>query len=102
MKAEFSEPTPEEYASPIEIIEDAQIAGSDRLPGAATGTIIKAVVAVQIIDGVEGSVTIRGPEGNYLTIPVEDPALIAELNVGEVVILTYGEAFALTLERVEK
>ncbi len=47
-------------------------------------------------------ITIKGPAGNYLSIDVEDKALLEELNIGEVVILTYVEAVALSLNKVSK
>ena len=45
-------------------------------------------------------VVVKGPQGNFMTIPVEDPELIEMLNVGKVVILTYGEAMALYIEKI--
>ena len=45
--------------------------------------------------------TVQGPRGNYVTIQMEDEELIKELNIGEVLILTYAEAIAVSLERVD-
>ena len=47
------------------------------------------------------TVTVKGPRGNFVTVDVEDKALIEKLNVGEVGILTYAEALALSLEKVK-
>jgi hypothetical protein len=44
--------------------------------------------------------TVRGPRGNYLTIKMEDKALIEQLNIGQVVILTYAEAVVVSLEKL--
>ncbi len=44
--------------------------------------------------------TIQGPRGNYMTIEMEDKALIEQLNIGQVVILTYAEAIVVSLEKV--
>jgi hypothetical protein len=42
-------------------------------------------------------VTIKGPRGKYMTFPVEDKALLGQLKVGELVIMTYAEAIAVSL-----
>ena len=39
---------------------------------------------------------------DYVTIQMEDRALIKELHIGQVVILTYAEAVAISLEKVNK
>ena len=46
-------------------------------------------------------VTVSGPQGNYVTFPIVDPDLIRQLHVGEVSVVTYAEALALLLEKLE-
>ena len=58
-------------------------------------------VTVEIINRPDMLVTIKGPAGNYVTITMQDHQLIEQLNVGEVGILTYAEALALSLEKVK-
>ena len=82
-------------------VADAEIAGMDVEPGAVIGAMAKAVVTIQVINLTYMYVTIKGPQGNYMTIDVEDADLIKKLHVGQVVILTYGEAIAITLTKVE-
>lgn len=101
LKAEFRKPTAEEIAEPLVAIADAEIAGMDVEPGAVIGAMAKAVVTIQVINLTYMYVTIKGPQGNYMTIDVEDADLIKKLHVGQVVILTYGEAIAITLTKVE-
>ena len=101
LKAEFRKPTAEEIAEPLVAIADAEIAGMDVEPGAVIGAMAKAVVTIQVINLTYMYVTIKGPQGNYMTIDVEDADLIKKLHVGQVVILTYGEAIAVTLTKVE-
>ncbi|MFY0626365.1 MAG: hypothetical protein JXR07_08730 [Reichenbachiella sp.] len=99
IKAEFRRPTAEELATPIEMIAEAGKAPDDMAPGAMIGAVVKAVVSIEVINRPYMIVTVRGPQGNYTTLPVEDPALIEQLNVGEIVILTYAEAVAVALEK---
>lgn len=102
LKAEFRKPTEEEIAEPLIAIADAEIAGMDVEPGAVIGAMVKAVVTIQVINLTYMYVTIKGPQGNYTTIDVEDAELIKKLHVGQVVIMTYGEAIAVTLTKVEE
>ena len=44
---------------------------------------------------------VEGPNGNYLTIPMKDAAFMEKLNIGQVVIMTYAEAVAVSLSKVE-
>ena len=89
IKAEFRQPTAEEIAEPL--VE----------PGAVIGAVIKAVVTIQVINLPYMYVTIQGPRGKFITMDVEDAELIKKLHVGQIVILTYGEAIAVSLTKVE-
>ena len=100
MMAEFRNPTPEELAEPLVILAEAGKLDLDTPPGAAVGALVKAVVTVEVINRPYMDVVVKGPQGNFMTIPVEDPELIEMLNVGKVVILTYGEAMALYIEKI--
>ncbi len=99
IKAEFRRPSMEELAEPLQIVAEAGKAPDDMDPGAMVGAVVKAVVSIEVINRPYMLVTVRGPQGNYTSIPVEDPSLIEQLNVGEVVILTYAEAFVVALEK---
>ena len=72
------------------VLAEAGKAPEGMPPGAAVGAVVQAVVTIEIINRVDMEVTIKGPLGNYLFIPVADKALIEGLHVGEVVIMTYG------------
>ena len=99
--SEFRNPTPEEEKNPIMVYADANIASEEMPPGASAGVVVRAVVTVEVINKDGKLVTIKGPKGKYLTLPVEDTALLEDLEVGEVVILTYAEAVALSIQKVK-
>ena len=101
LKAEFREPTEAEKAEPLVVLAGWGKAPKGKPPGAVVGRTIKAVVSIEIINRPDMFVTVRGPRGNYVSIPVEDNDLITQLNVGEVGVLTYTEAVVLTLEKIE-
>jgi hypothetical protein len=101
MKAEFRDPTPEEVQEPLIIISEAERAPKDLPPGAAVGAVVKAVVTIEIINRPDMIVTVKGPRGKYVSIPARDPVLLTQLRIGEVAVITYAEALALTLEKVD-
>ena len=101
LRAEFREPTAEEKAGPLQIIAEAGIAPKEMTPAGAVGAVVKAVVTVVSINKAERIVAIQGPMGDFLILPVEDDAVLNNLKVGEVVIMTYAEAVALSLNKIK-
>lgn len=100
LMAEFRQPTPEELETPLVVMVEAGKASPEIDPAAELGAIVKAVVTVEVINRPFMSVTIRGPGGNYMTIDVDDQELLKELNIGQIVILTYAEAVAVSLDKI--
>ena len=101
LKAEFRNPTPAEKAEPLVILAVGGKAPEGWDPSVEIGAVVQAVVTVEIINRPDMIVTVKGPRGNYVSIPVEDPALLEKLRIGEVVVLTYAEALALSLVKVD-
>ena len=99
MKAEFRAPTQEEIAEPLTLLVEAGKTPEGMDPGAAMGAIVKAIVTIEILNRPNMLATVRGPRGNYLTIQMEDEALIQRLSIGQKIILTYAEAIAVSLEK---
>jgi len=100
MKAEFRQPTPEELAEPLVVVAEEGIAPEGMDPSAVVGAVVKAIVTIEVLNRPYMLATVQGPRGNYLTIQMEDKALIEQLHIGQVVILTYAEAVAVSLEKV--
>jgi hypothetical protein len=100
--AEFREPTEEEKENPLVILAEEGKATMEEAPGGAMGAEIRAVVSIELVDMENSLVTIKGPRGNYLTLPVEDEDVLKQVKVGELVVLTYAEAIALSLEKIQQ
>ena len=100
IEAEFRDPTPEEKNIPLVILAEGEKAIADAPPGASFVAVARAVVTIEIINRPDMLVTVKGPGGNYVAVPVEDSELIKELRIGEVLVLTYAEALAISLEKV--
>lgn len=100
MKAEFRQPTEAEINEPLVVLVEGGKAPEGMDPAAIVGAEVKAVVTVEILNRPAMLATVKGPRGNYTTIPMEDETLMTELHIGQVVILTYTEAMAVSLEKV--
>lgn len=98
--AEFREPTPNEIAEPLVIVADATKAPADLAPAGAISTIMKGVVTIEALNRPFMLATVKGPRGNYLTLPMKDAAFMETLHIGQVLILTYAEATAISLTKL--
>ncbi|WP_152286789.1 hypothetical protein [Flavicella marina] len=102
IKAEFREPTLTERAEPLQIIAEAGKAPEDVAPGGVVGAMAKAVVTIEVLNRPFMLATVRGPAGNYISIPIKDAAIFKQVHIGQELILTYAEAIAISLEKIEE
>lgn len=100
IKAEFREPTEEELAEPLQILVEEGKAPEEMAPAGAIGAVVKAVVTIEALNRPSMIATVSGPEGNYVSIPMEDAEFMTQLRIGQVLILTYAEAMVVSLEKV--
>ncbi len=100
IKAEFREPTEEEKAEPVQMLVEAGKATEEMAPAGAVGAVVKAVVTIEALNRPLMLATVSGPNGNYVSIPMEDAEFMTKLRIGQVFILTYAEAMAVSLEKV--
>jgi hypothetical protein len=99
--AEFRDPTAAEKQRPLLVLAEGGKAPEGMDPAAEVGAVIRAVVTVEVINRPKMTVTVKGPRGNFVTVPIEDKSLIEQLNVGEVAVVTYSEALALSVEKAK-
>lgn len=100
IKAEFREPTEEEKAEPVQMLVEAGKATEEMAPAGAVGAVVKAVVTIEALNRPNMMATVSGPNGNYVSIPMEDAEFMTKLHIGQVFILTYAEAMVVSLEKV--
>lgn len=101
IKAEFREPTLAERTTPLQIISEAGIAPEGVTPGAIVGAIAKAIVTIEVLNRPYMQATVRGPRGNFMTIPVQNAKILETVHIGQEFILTYAEAIAVTLKKLD-
>ena len=66
-------------------------------PAAALGGAVEVVATIIGIDADEPSVTLRGPEGEVVEVLVRHPEKLAEVDVGDQVVITYKRAMAVAV-----
>jgi hypothetical protein len=63
--------------------------------------MFRVVATIDAIDKTDRTATLKGPRGNYVTVAVQDPALLESAKVGDTVVVTAAESVALSLEKVD-
>lgn len=99
LAAELREPTAEEKAEPLAVLQDAGKADATSSPKGGAYRIIRAIVTIEGLDRPTGTATVKGPRGNYVVIQVRDPAMLPKLRIGDTVVVVYTEAFAVRLDK---
>ena len=100
--AELRKPTPEEEKTPFVLLDTAGKAPPGSAPAAGGLRRFKVVTTIEGLDRPTRTITVKGPQGNYLTARVADPSRLTQLRIGENIVITCTEALAISLEKVEK
>jgi len=80
-----------------ETMEKAKVEG----PGSETRQLT-VTATIQEIDKGRHHVFLRWPEGTIVGLQVKDPTILAGVNVGDVVVITYTEAVAISIEKKKR
>jgi hypothetical protein len=100
--AELRKPTPEEEKEPVVLLGAAGKAPPGTSPAAGGLRRFKVVTTIEGLDRPTETITVKGPLGNYLTVRVADPVSLTQMRIGESIVVTYTEALAISLDKVEK
>jgi len=66
-------------------------------PGMGAGEVIELVATIVGIDPDEPSVRLMGPKGNVVEVLVRDPAKLAQVDVGDQIIITMTRALVISM-----
>jgi len=100
--ADVRKPTAEEQKHPLVVLDAAGKAPPGTSPAAGGLRRFKVVTTIEGLDRPTQTVTVKGPRGNYLTARVADPSRLTQVRIGDTIVITYTEALAISLEKVEK
>jgi hypothetical protein len=96
---ELRKPTADEEKHPIVVLEGAAKAPPGTAPAAGGLRRIRVVATIEGLDRPTQTATLRGPQGNYVTVRVADPSRLTQAHIGDKVVVTYTEALAISLEK---
>jgi hypothetical protein len=99
ISGELRAPTEAELAEPIVVINAEAVADKTAGPGAAAGVSIRAVCTIEGMNRVTRTVMLKDSDGDFHIIEDVDPVKMSGVALGDTIIVTYTEAFALTLEK---
>ena len=69
------------------------------VPAGAIGQQVTVTATIVAVDKKAGTVTIKGPEGNTVTVKARDPKNLEKVKAGDNVEITYTEALAISLDK---
>lgn len=69
------------------------------IPAAAFESQVTLTAAIAAVDAKQGTVTIKGLEGDAETVKARDPGMLAGVKAGDLVQLTYTRALAVALDK---
>ena len=72
------------------------------VPAGAIGQQVTVTATIVTVDKKAGTVTIKGPEGNTVTVKARDPKNLEKVKAGDNVDITYTEALAISLDKPTK
>ncbi len=100
--SELREPTEEEKKNPLVVVEGAARAPKGTSPAAGGLRVIRVVATVEGLERPTRMVTLKGPRGNYLDVRARDVSRLEKLHLGDIVVVTFTEALAVSVEKAKK
>ena len=98
MESELRAPTAEEIAAPWVELDEEAVSEDATHPGIADMRIIRAVVTVEGMNRVSGTVTVKDSRGMVHIIGAVEPEKMEGVKIGETAVIVFAEAIALTLK----
>jgi len=72
------------------------------VPAAVLANQVTVTATIQDISPKKTYVTLKGPDGKTVDVKVKDPKNVEKLKVGDQVVITYTQAFAIALDKPKK
>ena len=72
------------------------------MPAGAAARQVTVTATVQAINKKDPAIALKGPEGDVVTVRVMDPKNLEKVKVGDKLLITYTESFAISVERIGK
>jgi hypothetical protein len=89
---------PGEVIPAIALDEGVATAEPGQIPGAVVGRSVEVVATISAINMQNNTVDLKGVSGNIETVTVANPANLAQVQVGEQIVITLTQAVAVSLD----
>jgi hypothetical protein len=89
-------------AEGVKTEEGMATAKPGEVPAAVLANQVTVTATIQDISPKKTYVTLKGPDGKTVDVKVKDPKNVEKLKVGDQVVITYTQAFAIALDKPEK
>jgi hypothetical protein len=89
---------PGEVIPAIALDEGIATAEPGQIPGAVVGRSVEVVATISAINMQNNTVDLKGVSGNIETVTVANPANLAQVQVGEQIVITLTQAVAVSLD----
>jgi hypothetical protein len=89
-------------AAGVKTEEAMATAKPGEVPAAVLANQVTVTATIQDISPKKTYVTLKGPDGKTVDVKVKDPKNVEKLKVGDQVVITYTQAFAIALDKPEK
>jgi hypothetical protein len=90
---------PNENIASVSLAQGLISASPGQTPGAVAGTQMQVLATVSAIDAAKNTVELTGPDGTVETVNVANPENLAQVNVGEQIVITLTNVVAVALEK---
>jgi hypothetical protein len=99
LAGEVRTPTEQEKANPVTVLSQTAKAPAGTSPAGGVLHVTRAVVTVEGLDRPTKTLTVSGPKGNFFTTEVDSLDKLSKLHLGDVIVVTYTVALAISLEK---
>jgi hypothetical protein len=104
VRVEYSEALAVRMAQPGEVRDETSLGVGRAAPGNKPGgfEVIETTVTAKIegMDKIKELVSLRLPDGGLRIVKVQDPANLEKVKVGDTIVITYTEAFAISVRKI--
>ena len=104
VRVEYGEALAVRMAQPGEVRDETSLGVSRATPGSKPGgvEVIETTVTAKIegIDKKNEVVSLRLPDGGLRLVKVQDPANLEKVKEGDTIVITYTEAFAISVRKI--
>ena len=88
-----------ESVPPVSVAQGIATAAPGQVAGTAVGASVEMLVTIVAINADKNTIDLEGPDGAVETVNVANPANLAQVRVGENIVVTLTKVVAISLDK---